>query len=149
VAVVVGLTFLPLPIGQQAIAEARAAAISDHNAIPFATLRSQLDGGIATFELRQIVGNLFLLLPLGVYGPILTPHLRTVSAILLAGAAVATVIELGQLAIATLYGFPLRVADVDDVLLNTVGVLTGYLLWRALAATASVDSDHAVRGPAD
>ena len=126
-----------------------AAAISDHNAIPFATLRSQLDGGITAFELRQFVGNLLLLLPLGIYGPMLTPSLRSVSAILLAGAAVATVIELGQLAVATLYGFPLRVADVDDVLLNTAGVLAGYVLWRGWSLTASVDSDHAVRGPAD
>ena len=125
-----------------------AAAISDHNAIPFATLRSQLEGGITAFELRQFVGNLLLLLPLGIYGP-MTPSLRSVSAILLAGAAVATVIELGQLAVATWYGFPLRVAAIDDVLLNTAGVLAGYVLWRGWSLTASVDSDHAVRGPAD
>jgi glycopeptide antibiotics resistance protein len=149
VGLVLGLTFLPLPIGAEAVAEARAAAISDHNAVPLATLRDQLGGGITAFELRQFVGNLFLLLPLGIYGPILTPGLRSAAAILLAGLGLAAIIELGQLAVATLYGFPLRVADVDDVLLNTIGVLAGYLLWRAWSATASVDSDHAVRGPAN
>ena len=60
-----------------------------------------------------------------------------------------TLIELGQLAVATAYGFPVRVADVDDVLLNTSGVLVGYLLWRASSSAASVDSDHAVRRSAD
>ena len=82
------LTFLPLPIGAEAIAEARAAATSDHNAVPLATLHFQLDGGITPFELRQIVGNLMLLLPLGIYGPILSPRLRSVPAILLFAAGV-------------------------------------------------------------
>jgi glycopeptide antibiotics resistance protein len=143
------LTFLPLPIGAEALAEARAAATYDHNAVPLATLRFQIDGGITGFELRQIVGNLLLLLPLGMYGPILTPRLRSVSTILLLGAGLSALIELGQLAVATAYGFPVRVADVDDVLLNTIGALVGYVLWRAWSAAASVDSDHAVRGPAD
>jgi glycopeptide antibiotics resistance protein len=143
------LTFLPLPIGAEAIAAARAAATYDHNAVPLATLRFQLDGGVTPFELRQLVGNLLLLMPLGVWGPILTPRLRSVGAILLAGAALSILIEVGQLAIATLYGFPVRVADIDDVLLNTLGVVIGYFLWRAWSAVPSVDSDHAVRGSAD
>jgi glycopeptide antibiotics resistance protein len=143
------LTFLPLPIGAEAIEAARATATVDHNAVPLATLRFQLDGGIAGFELRQLVGNVLLLLPFGIYGPILAPRLRSLPAILLAGAGLSALIELGQLAVATAYGFPVRVADIDDVLLNTLGVLVGYLLWRAWAATASVDSDHAVRGSAD
>jgi glycopeptide antibiotics resistance protein len=143
------LTFLPLPIGTEAIAAARAAAIVDHNAIPLANLRFQLDGGISPFELRQIVGNVLLLLPFGIYGPILAPRLRSLLAIVLAGATISALIELGQLAVATAYGFPVRVADVDDVLLNTAGVLIGYLLSRAWTASASVDSDHAVRGSAD
>jgi glycopeptide antibiotics resistance protein len=143
------LTFLPLPIGAEAIAEARATAIYHHNGVPLATLRMQLDGGITPFEVRNLVGNLLLLLPLGIYGPILTPRLRSFGAILVAGVALSALIELGQLAVATAYGFPVRVADVDDVLLNTLGVLIGYVLWRAWSAIPSVDSDHAVRGPAD
>ena len=143
------LTFLPLPIGAEAIAEARAVATYEHNAEPLATLRIQLADGITPFELRNLVGNVLLLLPLGIYGPILMPRLRSVPAMLLAGAGVSALIELGQLAVATAYGFPVRVADVDDVVLNTVGVLVGYLLWRAWSAAASVDSDHAVRRSAD
>ena len=129
------LTFLPLPIGAEAIAAARAAAIVDHNAIPLANLRFQLDGGITPFELRQIVGNFLLLLPFGIYGPILVPRLRSLPATVLVGAGISAMIELGQLAVAAAYGFPVRVADVDDVLLNTAGVLTGYLLWRAWTAS--------------
>jgi glycopeptide antibiotics resistance protein len=149
VSVVLLLTFLPLPIGDEAIASARAAATYDHNAVLFATLRFQLGDGVTPFELRQIVGNFLLLLPLGIYGPILWPRLRSLPGTMLVGTLASTVIELGQLAVATAYGFPVRVADIDDVLLNTAGVLVGYLLWRAWSTAASVDSDHAVRGSAD
>jgi hypothetical protein len=116
---------------------------------PLTTLTRQLDGGITPFELRNLVGNFVLLLPLGIYGPILTPRLQSVPAILLAGAGLSVLIEVGQLAVAMVYGFPVRVADVDDVVLNTLGVLVGFLLWRAWAVTGSVDSDRALRGPAD
>ena len=143
------LTFLPLPIGAEAIAEARALATYEHNAVPLATLRIQLADGITPFELRNLVGNFLLLLPLGIYGPILVPRLRSLPAVFVAGACVSALIELGQLAVATAYGFPVRVADFDDVLLNTAGVLAGYVLWRAWSATASVHSDHALRGSAD
>jgi glycopeptide antibiotics resistance protein len=148
-AAVVLLTFLPLPIGAEAIADARAVATYEHNVVPLATLRIQLADGITPFELRNLVGNFVLLLPLGIYGPMLMPRLRALPTILLAGAGVSALIEVGQLAVATAYGFPVRVADVDDVLLNTAGVLAGYLLWRAWTATASVDSDHALRRSTD
>ena len=143
------LTFLPLPIGADAIAQARAVATYEHNPVPLATLRIQLAGGITPFELRNLVGNFLLLLPFGIYGPILTPRLRSLPSILLAGVALSALIELGQLTVASAYGFPVRVADVDDVVLNTLGVMAGYVLWRAWSATASVDSDHAIRGSAD
>ena len=75
---------------------------------------------------------MLLLLPLGIYGPILSPRLRSLPATLLVGAGLSGLIELGQLAVAAAYGFPVRVADIDDVLLNTAGVLAGYLLWRGV-----------------
>ena len=147
--VVLLLTFLPLPFGAEAIAEAKAHAIVDHNGVLFATLVRQLDDGVTPHELRQIVGNFVLVLPFGVYGPMVMPPLRSLPSIMVAGAGLSIMIEMGQLAVATAYGFPVRVADIDDVLLNTLGVLSGYLLWRAWAATGSVDSDDAVRRPAD
>ena len=75
--------------------------------------------------------------------------LRSVPAILLAGALLSTAIELGQLGLSELYGFPIRIADVDDVILNTAGVLIGYALWRIWSWGAPLDPGHAVRGSAD
>ena len=140
---------MQLPIGPEAAAAARALATYDHNAVPFATLAFQLDGGISRFELRQIVGNLLLLLPVGVYGPMRWLVLRSVLALGVLAASVSTLIELAQLGIATAYGFPVRVADVDDVLLNTTGALVGYAGWRLLKAGSLESETDAVRHAPD
>ena len=128
--VVAWFVFLPLPIGETAVAAARAAATYDHNAVPLATLTFQLRGGLTAFELQQWIGNLLLLLPLGVYGPMRWPALRGVGWLVLAAAVASGAIELAQLGLAIGYGFPVRVADVDDVLLNTLGAALGWLGWR-------------------
>jgi glycopeptide antibiotics resistance protein len=139
-----------LPIGAEAIAAARAAATYDHNAVPFATLAFQLDGGVSRFELRQIVGNLLLLLPVGIYGPMRWPALRSLPALALVAAGGSAVIELAQLGIATGYGFPVRVADVDDVLLNTTGAVIGFVgwrLWRSGSGPLESDADAVRHAP--
>jgi glycopeptide antibiotics resistance protein len=133
VLVVAWFVFLPLPIGESAVAAARAVATVDHNPVPFATLNRQLVGGLRPFELQQWLGNVMLLLPLGLYGPARWPALRSLPAAVLAGAVASGAIELAQLGLATGYGFPIRVADIDDVLLNTLGVALGWVVWRSLA----------------
>jgi len=77
------------------------------------------------------------------------PAARPMLALALLAAAASAVIELTQLAIATAYGFPVRVADVDDVLLNTIGALLGYAGWR-LWRSGSLESEaDAVRHAPD
>ena len=122
--------FLPLPIGAAALAEARHAATVDHNPVLLATLGRQLAGGVDAFEVQQWVGNLALLLPLAIYGPIRWAALHSLPATVMAGAVASGMIELGQLGLATGYGFPIRVADIDDLLLNTLGVAIGWVIWR-------------------
>jgi len=146
---VVALAIGPLPLDPDSIAAARDSAVQDHNVVPFATLERQLTSGFSRDATIQLVGNMLLLMPLGVYGPAMWRGLRSWPVLLLLGVSVSSAIELGQLGLSELYGFPIRIADVDDVILNTVGVLIGYLLWRLWSAGAPVDSDHAVRGPAD
>jgi len=54
----------------------------------------------------------------------------------LAGVAVGISIEFMQLAVSLALGNWYRMSDVDDVILNTAGVLLGYALWRALRRRA-------------
>jgi glycopeptide antibiotics resistance protein len=82
------------------------------------------DGGIG-FGVVQLVGNLLLLLPLGALLPVALPGARLRDAVLVA-LAVSLTIELVQWRVAA--G---RMADVDDVWLNTVGAALGWLTSRA------------------
>lgn len=76
---------------------------------------------------KQIVGNFIMLLPLGIYLPLLYRKLRKVSgffAVLFISFLVSVSIEILQLA--TNY----RSTDVDDVILNTLGAVTGFLIYQ-------------------
>ena len=143
------LTLLPLPVGAEAIEAARRQATYDHNPIPLATLAFQLRDGLTPHEIRQLLGNLLLLLPLGVYGPALWRPMRAVGVLVGVAVAVSALVELAQLGLATSYGFPVRVADVDDVLLNAGGAALGWLTWQALTRRPIESKRHAVRAAAD
>jgi glycopeptide antibiotics resistance protein len=96
------------------------------NLVPFTTIRIYLDNLDSPFWQSQAVGNVLLLLPLGLLGPLALPWLGRWWRVLLVAALFSTCIELTQLAI------PDRSADVDDVLLNSIGALLGYFLLLAV-----------------
>jgi glycopeptide antibiotics resistance protein len=57
-------------------------------------------------------------------------RVATVRRVLLAGLALSLGIELAQLGISLLVGTWYRMSDVDDVLLNVLGVYLGWLSYR-------------------
>jgi glycopeptide antibiotics resistance protein len=78
---------------------------------------------------KQVLGNFFMLLPLGIYIPLLYRRIRKFSgffAVLLISFLVSVCIELLQLA--TNY----RSTDVDDVMLNTAGACAGFIIFQLL-----------------
>jgi glycopeptide antibiotics resistance protein len=96
--------------------------IVNDNSIPFVTIRIYLANLDSAFWLSQWIGNLLLLLPVGLFGPIALPWLDRWWRVLLVAVVLSACIETAQLWI------PERSADVDDVLLNGVGALLGYWL---------------------
>ena len=72
----------------------------------------------------QIIGNFFMLLPLGFYLPYLYRRLSHFWAVALIACLLSASIEFLQL----ITNF--RSADVDDILLNTVGACAGYVVFR-------------------
>jgi glycopeptide antibiotics resistance protein len=90
------------------------------NLIPFHTLVIYLDNLGSWFWIRNALGNLGLLLPLGLLGPIAIPALDRWWRIALLALFVSTAIELTQLLV------PDRSADIDDVMVNVAGALLGY-----------------------
>ena len=103
------------------------------NATPFATIRIYLDNLNSPFWISQAFGNLLLLLPVGLFGPIALPWLNRWWRVLLVALVISACIETAQLYI------PERSADVDDVMLNTLGALLGYWLLILIRLRPSTD----------
>ncbi|HEY8772137.1 MAG TPA: VanZ family protein [Candidatus Limnocylindria bacterium] len=105
--------------------------VVDDNLVPFQTLAIYLRNLGSEFWLRNLFGNLALLLPLGLLGPIALPALDRWWRVALLAFLVSTAIELTQLAV------PDRSADIDDVLVNVAGALIGYALFLATRVAVS------------
>jgi glycopeptide antibiotics resistance protein len=107
------------------------------NATPFATIRIYLDNLDSAFWVSQAAGNLLLLLPIGMFGPVALPWLARWWRVLLVALLFSGAIEFAQLFI------PDRSADVDDVMLNVAGALLGYwllVIFRAAGRLSSAGS---------
>ena len=96
------------------------------NLVPLTTIRIYLDNLDSAFWVAQAAGNVLLLLPLGLFGPLALPWLDRWWRVLLVALLLSACIELAQLLV------PERSADVDDVLLNALGALAGFGLGRLL-----------------
>jgi glycopeptide antibiotics resistance protein len=97
--------------------------VVDDNMIPFRTLAIYWRNLGSEFWLRNLFGNLALLLPLGLLGPIAFPALDRWLRVALVALLVSAAIELTQLAV------PDRSADIDDVIVNVAGALIGYAVF--------------------
>lgn len=102
------------------------------NLVPFHTLATYLDNLGSWFWIRNALGNLALLLPLGLLGPIALPALDRWWRIAILALLVSTAIELTQLLV------PDRSADIDDVIINVAGALLGYTVLGAIRAVTAV-----------
>jgi len=100
--------------------------IVGHNFIPLRTVGIYLANLDSAFWVGQMVGNLLLLLPFGLLGPVVFPWLNRWLRVLVASLALSTAIELAQPWI------PDRSADVDDLLLNVAGAILGYAAFLLL-----------------
>ena len=81
-------------------------------------------------SLYNIIGNIVMFVPLGLFAALLWRGFNWKRALLL-GLGITCFIECWQLLVG-------RTSDIDDIILNTLGVFCGYLLWvllRKLAPT--------------
>jgi len=72
---------------------------------------------------KQVLGNLIMLLPLGIYLPLLYKRTSSFFPVVIASMCISVTIELLQLV--TSY----RSTDIDDVLLNTTGAGAGFIIY--------------------
>ena len=104
--------------------------VVDDNLVPFHTLAIYWRNLGSEFWMRNLFGNLFLLLPLGLLGPIALPVLDRWWRIALVALLYSVAIELIQRLV------PARSADIDDVIVNLAGALLGFAMWRAVRRLA-------------
>ena len=103
------------------------------NWIPFQTvwmyLRGDLPvnpGDVVMMSFANLVGNVLLLTPMGFLLPLLYDRMRSWNKTLLLGVTFSLTLEMVQY-------FLGRTADIDDVLLNSLGILLGYAAWRVVS----------------
>ena len=90
------------------------------NLIPFFYIT---DYEVKREALINIIGNVSLFIPTGIILPILYKRLNSFWKVLLTGAGIALCIEVIQLLL------PNSVTDIDDLILNTAGVIIGYAVF--------------------
>lgn len=100
-----------------------------YNLMPFREIRRFLvyrrQLGVSAVTLN-LAGNVLAFIPFGVFLPLLIRSVRSFGKTLLLGFELSLLVEIVQL-FSKVGSF-----DVDDILLNTLGVLGGYLLFRLL-----------------
>ena len=73
----------------------------------------------------NVVGNAVMFIPTGIVLPIVYRQLNSFWKVVAAGALISLCIEILQLP------FPSRASDIDDLILNTLGVAIGYGIYAA------------------
>lgn len=138
VIVLIGLLFTPFPfppwtrLPEESLDGYRPWPFPWVNIVPFETITGAFRYGLDWQPGRVLVGNVLAFAPFGLFLPILWPNRRSLISVVGAGLAISVALEAVQLALSLLIGAPYRVADVDDVIINVLGVALGYGLYRAI-----------------
>ncbi len=105
---------------------------SNLNLVPFKTIREYLfEASSINYTARDWIAirilnlssNLGLFIPFGLLFPLVSKRMRKIKNILLSSIILAVFIEFVQY-------FVGRTSDIDDVILNTIGALAGYALFK-------------------
>ena len=136
ICMVVAVTLFPLPIGFPSNVENLNRSV---NIIPFASIIKDINqigsayDGDALFMIglivRNVGGNILLLMPLGFSAPILWDKYTKFKNNILLGFAISVSIELLQL-IESLFSGVGRITDIDDVICNVIGSIVGYCIYN-------------------
>lgn len=128
---VIAVTLFPLPVDPAAVRSLRSGFGVGNNLVPFRTIVGILSTGYVNAFLN-VGGNVLLFVPFGFLLPLLYKRLNRAATIIPLGFAATLIVELSQFTISSLLGFTYRSFDVDDLILNTLGVIVGYSLLRVL-----------------
>jgi glycopeptide antibiotics resistance protein len=121
-----GATLFPIHLEGRSVPEAVLSTLNRPNIVPLRTIRATLALQAWWPRTRLLAGNVVVFMPFGALLPVIWPSLGRLRRVFLAGVLFSGAIELSQLGLSLILGYWYRMSDVDDVILNVAGVLTGY-----------------------
>ena len=120
------LTLLPFPLPPHQTFAGDCAFVL---IVPFGTIWPAVQTPLSSPEWHFLAGNVLAFVPVGILVPLLRPaDRRPWLTVLVVGFGLSLAIEFGQLVGSLIVGFNYRQADVDDLIVNTVGAMAGYAL---------------------
>lgn len=119
-------TLFPIPLDHGSSGAGLSGSLNHPNATPLAGIRDTLAAAGVWPRVRLLAGNVLVFVPFGVLLPLALPKVAVTRRVLLAGLVLSGGIELAQLVISLLLGTWYRMSDIDDVLLNVIGVMLGW-----------------------
>lgn len=141
ITLLIAVTLFPLPISKNLIELRRLDVVSTNNFIPFQSIYDLITNTNISTMLRNIVGNVLLLVPFGFLIPMLFKKLRNLKNIFIASLLFSFMIETTQFLISIILGFNYKIVDVDDVILNVMGGLIGYIAYKLIYAIFKRSTD--------
>ncbi|SDX02198.1 VanZ like family protein [Alicyclobacillus hesperidum] len=102
----------------------------ENNLIPFKTITTIIAAHSLSYDLYNIGGNIALFIPFGFLWPLVFRNKSKFLKVLLYGFFLSLLSESGKFIISCILGFTYRDFDVDDLILNTFGVILGYFFLR-------------------
>lgn len=133
---VIGVTIFPLPWQTNLLNHLRQRSPGLRtNIIPLKSIISMLQNNTVHDMVKQLVGNIILTIPFGFIYTLTFNKRKTLVNTIIPGIIFSILIELLQLLIGQVIGYSYRVVDIDDVLLNTIGITMGYYLFIIIKPT--------------
>lgn len=127
---VIAITIFPIPIQSEVLESGRKYGYGHvNNFIPFASIYQIISLNHYYISIRQIGGNLCMLIPLGIYAPFYFKGMNKFKNFLLLAFLFSAGIEFLQFFIGFILQFNYRSEDVDDIILNVSGAIIGYIIY--------------------
>jgi glycopeptide antibiotics resistance protein len=128
----VSILFFPFPYQKEIIVDSIKDNFQKNQLIPFHSIYTLWTTQPKSIFLIQVVGNIILTTPLGFLLPIINKNSRNIKTACTLAILIPITIELSQYLISLALGFTYRITDIDDIILNFMGVMIGFIIWRLL-----------------
>lgn len=105
---------------------------SPNNFMPFSSIKELLNHFYFMVPLKNILGNIILFIPLGFILVLKFKKINDLLTVILVGLLSSTTIEIIQLLL------PNRAFDVDDIILNVLGIIVGFLIFKSTSIEKNI-----------